>query len=402
MRDAVIVSAVRTPLAKQGRRKPGVGKLANIRPDDLAALTLKEVVSRVNLDPANVDDVIMGCVTQIGEQGFNIARNAVLIAGFPLEVTGTSVNRQCGSSQQALHFAAQSIISGACDVVIAAGTESMTRVPMGSDGMVTSPNVGSPMSNILLNRFAKDGGIIPQGLSAEMVADKYQCSRQAIDELSFNSHQKAVTAIKEGRFKREIMPIEVEIDGADGSKQKLTFDTDETPRADTTLERLLSLKPVFKSDGVITAGNSSQISDGAAAILVTTSDKAKELGLKPRARVVAMALAGVHPTIMLTGPIPATEKVLKKAGLKINDIDVFEVNEAFATVVVAWQKEVGSAMEKVNINGGAVALGHPLGCSGARLITTALHELERINGKYALITMCIGFGQATATIIERI
>lgn len=383
MEHAVIVEAVRTPIGRKN------GKLSRIRPDDLAADTLKELTQRAGVDPKEIDDVVMGCVTQIGEQGFNIARNAALIAGFPLEVTGTSVNRQCGSSQQAIHFAAQSVMSGTYDAVIAAGVESMTRIPMGADGMT---DFGNPISPKLAERYE----IVPQGISAEMIAEKWGLSREELDQFSYESHMKAVAATREGYFRREIFPVETEVDGI-----SYTMTEDEGIRPDTTVEKMAKLKPAFKPDGVVTAGNSSQISDGAAALLIMSPQKAKALGVQPRAKVIAMATAGVDPTIMLTGPIPATAKVLKKAGLKLEDIDLFEVNEAFASVVVAWLKETGADRERTNVNGGAVALGHPLGCSGARLMTTLLHEMERRDVRYGLQTMCIGFGQATATILDR-
>jgi acetyl-CoA acetyltransferase family protein len=384
MTEAVIVEAVRTAI---GRR---AGKLSPVRPDDLLALTLSEVVRRADLDKGAVDDVIVGCVTQTGEQGLNIGRAAVLIAGFPIEVPGTTVNRFCGSGQQAVNFAAQGVLSGAQDVVIGAGVESMSRVPMGSDSF--GPGEG-PVSPKLTDLYE----IIPQGNSAEMIARKWGFSRQQLDEFSLQSHVKAGQAISEGRFRREIFPVEVKQNGS-----AYTFDTDEGVRIPPSREKMAQLKPSFQEDGVVTAGNSSQISDGAAAVLIVSAEKARELGLRPKARIVAQAIVGSEPTIMLTGPIPATAKVLKKAGLRLQDIDLFEVNEAFAPVVLAWQHETGADMEKVNYNGGAIALGHPLGASGARLITTLLHELERQEARYGLSTMCIGYGMGIATIIERI
>ncbi len=383
MPDAVIVEAVRTPI---GKKK---GKLSGTRPDDLVAETIKELVKRAGIDPAEIEDVVMGCVTQVGEQGFNIARNAALIAGFPIEVTGTSVNRQCGSSQQAIHFAAQGVMAGVQDCVLAAGVESMNRLPMGEDGKIA----GFPVSPKLSEKYL----IVPQGISAEMIAEKWKLTRKDVDEFGLESNEKALRAIDEGRFKREIMPVEIQDNGA-----KVMFDTDEGPRRGTSLEKMGTLVPAFKQDGIVTAGNSSQICDGAAAVLIMSEKKAKELGLKPRARIVSMALAGVDPTIMLTGPIPSTEKALKKANMKLSDIDIFEINEAFATVVLAWEKELKPDHKKVNVNGGAIAIGHPLGCSGARLMTTLLHELERQDKKYGLQTMCIGFGQGIATIIEKL
>ena len=384
MSDAVIVEAVRTAI---GRRN---GKLSPVRPDDLLALTLREVVKRAGVDAAQVDDVVVGCVTQTGEQGLNIGRAAVLIAGFPVEVPGTTINRFCGSGQQAVNFAAQGVLSGAQDIVIGAGVESMSRVPMGSDAF--GPGEG-PVSSKLTDLFE----IIPQGNSAEMIAKKWGFSREQLDEFAYQSHVKAGQAIQEGRFSREIFPVDVRQNGS-----SYLVDTDEGVRIPPSREKMAQLKPSFQEDGVVTAGNSSQISDGAAAVLVMTAEKAKSLGLKPRARIVAQAIVGSEPTIMLTGPIPATAKVLKKAGLQLKDIDLFEVNEAFAPVVLAWQHETGADMEKVNYNGGAIALGHPLGASGARLITTLLHELERQDARYGLSTMCIGYGMGIATIIERL
>jgi len=384
MSDAVIVEAVRTAI---GRRN---GKLSPVRPDDLLALTLREVVNRAGLDAAQVDDVVVGCVTQTGEQGMNIGRAAVLIAGFPVEVPGTTINRFCGSGQQAVNFAAQGVMSGAQDIVIGAGVESMSRVPMGSDA--AGPGEG-PVSPKLMDLFE----IIPQGNSAEMIAKKWGFSREQLDEFAYQSHVKAGQAIQEGRFTREIFPVDVKQDGT-----SYRVATDEGVRIPPSREKMAQLKPSFQEDGVVTAGNSSQISDGAAAVLVMTAEKARALGLKPRARIVAQAIVGSEPTIMLTGPIPATAKVLKKAGLQLKDIDLFEVNEAFAPVVLAWQHETGADMEKVNYNGGAIALGHPLGASGARLITTLLHELERQDARYGLSTMCIGYGMGIATIIERV
>jgi len=384
MSDAVIVEAVRTAI---GRRN---GKLSPVRPDDLLALTLREVVKRAGVDAAQVDDVVVGCVTQTGEQGLNIGRAAVLIAGFPVEVPGTTINRFCGSGQQAANFAAQGVLSGAQDIVIGAGVESMSRVPMGSDAF--GPGEG-PVSPKLTDLFE----IIPQGNSAEMIAKKWGFSREQLDEFAYQSHVEAGQAIQEGRFSREIFPVDVRQNGS-----SYLVDTDEGVRIPPSREKMAQLKPSFQEDGVVTAGNSSQISDGAAAVLVMTAEKAKALGLKPRARIVAQAIVGSEPTIMLTGPIPATAKVLKKAGLQLKDIDLFEVNEAFAPVVLAWQHETGADMEKVNYNGGAIALGHPLGASGARLITTLLHELERQDARYGLSTMCIGYGMGIATIIERL
>ncbi len=385
MTEAVIVEAVRTAIGRRG------GKLSPVRPDDLLALTLRELVTRAGVDPAEVDDVIAGCVTQTGEQGMNIARASALIAGFPIEVPGTTINRFCGSGQQAVNFAAQGVLSGAQDVVIGAGVENMSRVPMGSDAF--GPGEG-PVSPKLMDLFE----IIPQGNSAEMIAKKWGFSREQLDEFAYQSHVKAGQAIQEGRFAHEIFPVQVKQNGT-----SYEFAVDEGVRIPPSREKMAQLKPSFQEDGgVVTAGNSSQISDGAAAVLIMTREKAQQLGLKPRARIVAQAIVGSEPTIMLTGPIPATQKVLKKAGLQLKDIDLFEVNEAFAPVVLAWQHETGADMEKVNYSGGAIALGHPLGASGARLITTLLHELERQDARYGLSTMCIGYGMGIATVIERL
>jgi acetyl-CoA acyltransferase len=381
MNTAVIVGAVRTAVGRKN------GKLSGVRPDDLLALTLKELVARTKVDPNEIEDVVIGCVDQVGEQGFNIARNAALIAGFPLDVCGTTLDRMCGSGQQAANFAAMGVMAGQYEVVIGGGVENMTRIPMGSNGQ--GPGDG-PISPKLSERY----NIIPQGLSAELIAEKWGLKREELDEFSAQSHEKAGRAIAEGRFKREIVPVTL----PDGS----VFDTDEGVRVPVNREKMGSLAPSFKTDGVITAANSSQISDGAASLLLMSEARAKALGLKPRARVVATALAGVDPTIMLTGPIPATQRVLKKAGMTLDQIDLFEINEAFASVVLAWERELHPDMVKVNVNGGAVALGHPLGCSGAKLMTTLLHELERTGKRYGLQTMCIGFGQGIATIIERV
>lgn len=394
MEDAVIVEAVRTPI---GRKK---GKLWGVRPDDLVASVMKETVKRSGVDPAVVEDVVMGCVTQIGEQGFNIARNAAMIAGFPLEVTGTSVNRQCGSSQQAANFAAMAVMSGMHDCILAAGVESMTRVPMGSDGMVA--DYGFPISPKLAERF--DHKLVPQGISAEYIAQRWKLDRRQVDEFSYQSHMKAAHAIDKGYFEKEVMEVEAPVMDPSGrpTPQSQKVSVDEGVRRDTTLEKMGSLKPSFLPEGVVTAGNSSQICDGASALLIMSRRKAKELGVRPRARFISMALAGVDPVIMLTGPIEATPKALSKAGLSLSDMDLVEINEAFATVVLAWAKECDADLSRVNVNGGAVALGHPLGCSGARLLTTLLHEMERRDARYGLSTMCIGFGQGIATIIEKL
>ena len=381
MANAVIVGAVRTAVGKKN------GKLAGVRPDDLLADTLRALVERVEIDPSEVQDVIIGCVDQIGEQGFNIARNAALCAGFPVDVCGTTLDRMCGSGQQAANFAAMGVMAGQYECVIAGGVENMTRVPMGSNGMGPGDGPLSPTLTALYN-------IIPQGLSAEMIAAQWGLKREDLDEFAAQSHEKAGRAIVEGRFQREIVPVPL----PDGT----VFDTDEGVRVPVNRGKIAALAPSFKPDGVITAANSSQISDGAAALLIMSEARARALGLTPRARIVATALAGVDPTTMLTGPIPATRRALDKAGLAIDQIDRFEINEAFASVVLAWERELHPDMERVNVNGGAIALGHPLGCSGAKLMTTLLHELERTKKRVGLQTMCIGFGQGIATIIERL
>ena len=387
MTTAVIVDAVRTPGGKRG------GKLKDWHPVDLLSEVLLRLVERNSLDPALIEDVIAGCVSQTGEQSVNVARNATLAAGFPESVPGTTIDRQCGSSQQAAHFAAQAVIAGAHDVVVAAGVESMTRVPMGST-MQQGP--GQAFGPRMIDRY--DAGLVPQGISAELIADKWAIPREELDDLAYQSHMLAHRATEEGRFENEILPIDVRND--DGTFETMT--RDEGIRATTTLEALAALKPVFQVDGVVTAGNSSQITDGAAAVLIMSEEKAAELGLRARARFHSFALAGVDPVMMLTGPIPATEKVLDKAGLSMDDIDLFEINEAFASVIGAWLRETGADYDKVNVNGGAMALGHPLGASGAKLLTTLVNELERTGGRYGLQTMCEGGGMANATVIERI
>jgi acetyl-CoA acyltransferase len=393
MTNAVIVDAVRTG---GGRGKKDSGKLSNWHPVDLASEVLKALVERNDLDPALIDDVIMGCVMQVGEQALNVGRSAVLAAGFPESVPATSVDRQCGSSQQSAHFAAQGVIAGAYDVVIAAGVEVMSRVPMGASmgvaGMPMGPRVGA--------RYAAVGGMVPQGISAEMIADKWGLSREDLDAFAAESHQRAARARSEGRFANEIIPVKVK--DANGNETDEVFDYDEGIRPDSTPESLSKLKPAFKPDGKVTAGNSSQITDGASAVLIMSEEKAASLGLTPRARFHTFALAGVDPVTMLTGPIPSTTKALEKSGLSIDDIDLFEVNEAFASVVLAWEKEHHPDMTKVNVNGGAIALGHPLGGSGTKLMGTLLNELERTGGRYGLQTMCEGGGLANATIIERL
>jgi acetyl-CoA acyltransferase len=392
MRNAVIVDAVRTPV---GRRN---GVFKDIHPVDLASIPLQAIVERNGIDPELVDDVIMGNVSQTGEQAYNVGRNAALAAGFPESVPGVTIDRQCGSSQQSAHFAAQAIMAGAQDVVIAAGVENMTRVPMG----ITAQNgPGLPFGARMLARYSN--GLVPQGISAEMIAEKWAISREELDELAFGSHQRAARATEEGRFEGQIIPVEITLEN--GSTELVT--RDEGIRWDTSPEKLSSLQPAFQADGKVTAGNSSQISDGAAAVLIMAEEKAEELGLTPKARFVAFSMAGVDPVMMLTGPIPATSKALDRAGLSIDDIDLFEVNEAFASVTVAWRMEHGGSdpmalWERTNVNGGAIALGHPLGASGARLLTTLVSELERTGGRYGLQTMCEGGGMANGTIIERL
>ncbi len=391
MTTAVIVDAVRTP---GGRRN---GKLRGWHAVDLAAEPLKALAERNDLDPALVDDVIMGCVMQVGEQALNIGRNAVLAAGYPESVPSTTIDRQCGSSQQALHFAAQGVMAGAYDVVIAAGVEHMTHTPMGSSVV---RDLGFPFGPKMMERYAERGGLVSQGISAEMIADQWDLSRQDLDAFGARSQQLAAQATAEGRFEREILPLAVKDD--EGAATSELISTDEGVRPDTTAEVLANLKPAFKPDGKVTAGNSSQITDGAAAVLIMSEEKASALGLTPRARFHAFALAGVDPVTMLTGPIPATRSVLEKAKMTIGDIDLVEINEAFASVVLAWEKELHADMDRVNVNGGAIAIGHPLGCSGAKLMCTLLNELERTGGRWGLETMCEGGGMANATIIERL
>ncbi len=397
MAEAVIVDAIRTPMGKRN------GKLSGFHPADLAGEVLKALSDRNDLDPALVEDVIMGCVMQVGAQAGNIGRNAVLASGWPESVPATTVDRQCSSSQQSAHFAAQGVMAGAYDVVVAAGVEVMSMVPMGSSFM--TPNTGMPFGPGMGLRYADQGGLVPQGTSAEMIAEKWNLSREDLDAYGARSQQFAAKARAEGRFEREIHPVRaMPIDKETGKliETDELFSQDEGIRPDTTVETLANLKPAFKADGVVTAGNSSQITDGASAVLIMSEDKANELGMTPRARFHSFSLAGVDPIFMLTGPIPATHKVLERSGLSMDDIDLVEINEAFASVVLAWEKELHPDMEKVNVNGGAIALGHPLGCSGARLMTTLLHELERTGGRYGLQTMCEGGGLANATIIERL
>jgi len=385
-RRAVIVDAVRTPL---GRRD---GMLKSWHPVDLLGLTIKALVARNNLDPALIDDVIAGCVMQVGEQTANVARNAVLAAGFPESVPGTTVDRQCGSSQQAIHFAAQGVIAGSYNIAIACGVESMTRVPMGASA---ANGPGKPFGPAMMQRYHDVH--FNQGISAEMLAEKYKLTRECLDQYSLESHRRAAQATEEGRFSREILPLPIETD-----QGLMPIARDEGIRSGSTLEKLATLKPAFKPDGVVTAANSSQITDGAAAVLIMDHATADKLGYKPMARFVAFALAAEDPVLMLGAPIPATRKILAQSGLKLDQMDLIEINEAFASVVLAWQRETRADLANVNVNGGAIALGHPLGASGARLMTTLVHELERTGGRYGLQTMCEGGGMANATIIERL
>ena len=387
MTEAVIVDAIRTPGGKRN------GKLKDVHPVTLAAHVLKALAERNGLDPVLVDDVIMGCVMQVGEQSLNIGRNAVLAAGWPESVPSTTVDRQCGSSQQAMHFGAQGVIAGAYDIVVAAGVEVMTRVPMGSSVV---KDMGFPFPKEQLDRY-KETGLPPQGIGADMIATNYGLTREDLDAFGALSQQRAVVARAEGRFDNELVPVPV--DHGNGTE---LHSSDEGIRDGVTAESLSALKPAFSPEGKITAGNSSQICDGASAVLIMSAEKAAELGLKPRARFHSFAVAGSDPVTMLTGPIPATKKILEKSGLTMDDIDLVEINEAFASVVLAWQKELGADMSKVNVNGGAIALGHPLGGSGTKLMATLLNELERTGGRYGLQVMCEGGGMANATIIERL
>jgi acetyl-CoA acetyltransferase family protein len=384
-REVVIVEAVRTPI---GRGHPEKGYYRDTHPNELLGTCYTEVISRAGIDASEVEDVIAGCVQQYGEQSFNVGRNAWLQAGLPIETPATTVDRQCGSAQQAVNFGAAQIAAGVHDVVIGSGVEHMGHVPMGV-GLKWAGDVGVPYPPALMERY----DLIPQGLSAEMIADRWEIPRSELDELGVRSHQLAARATEEGRFEREIVPFAVNGD---------TYVTDQGIRPDTSLEKLSQLKPAFKPDGKITAGNSSQISDGAAAVLLMAREKADALGLKPRARIVDQTTVGVDPVIMLTGPIPATRKILERGGMTIDDLDLIEINEAFAPVVAAWRRELEPDMDRVNVNGGAMALGHPLGSTGARLITTLLHELERSDKEVGLVTMCCGGGLGTGTLIQRV
>ena len=387
MHQAVIIDAVRTPSGKNG------GKLKDWHPASLGAHVLQALAARNPIDVEMIDDVIFGCVMQVGPQTLNVARNAVLTAGWPESVPATTVDRQCGSSQQAIHFAAQGVMSGAYDAVVAGGVEVMSQVPLGASLI---KDMGFPFPPSMLERYAETG-LPHQGIGAEMIADEWGLSRGDLDAFGALSQQRAERATAEGRFEREIVGVPIKAE--DGEETMLV---DEGIRPGTTAEKLANLKPVFKEDGKITAGNSSQIADGASALLIMNEEKAKALGLRPRARFLSFALAGTDPVTMLKGPIPATQKILEKSGLSISDIDLFEVNEAFAPVVLAWQKETGADMNRVNVNGGAIALGHPLGASGSKLMSTLLCELERTEGRFGMQLMCEGGGLANATIIERI
>jgi len=381
MREVVIVEAVRTPVGKRN------GVFRDKHPVHLAAIALEEVVKRAGVEKQLIEDIVMGCVTPIGEQGYNIGRLAALEAGFPIEVPAVQINRMCGSGQQALHFAAQEIKSGDMDIAIATGVESMTKVPILSDGNERT----IPPS--LHEKYE----FVHQGVSAELIAEKYGLTREQLDEYAYESHQRALRAQAEGRFSREIVAVK----GLDKDGNDIIVTADEGPRQDTSLEALAALKPVFKQNGKITAGNASQMSDGAAAVLLMERETAIRLGLRPKAKIVAQTVVGSDPTYMLDGVIPATKKVLQKANLTMDAIDLIEINEAFASVVLAWQKEIGVSLSKVNVNGGAIALGHPLGATGVKLMTSLVHELERRKGRYGLLTICIGHGMATATIVER-
>jgi acetyl-CoA acyltransferase len=388
-REVVIVEAARTPI---GRGHPEKGYYKDTHPNELLGKAFGEVISRAGIPAEAVEDVITGCVQQMGEQGFNIGRNAWLQAGLPVTTPATTVDRQCGSAQQAVNFGAALVGSGVHDVVIGGGVEHMGHIPMGVMFNFVD-QLGSPWPAELMARY----NLVPQGISAEMIADKWEIPRSELDELGLRSHQNAAKATEEGRFEREMIPMDVK---ANGSVTSVV--TDQGIRPDTSLEKLSQLKPAFKEDGKVTAGNSSQISDGAAAVLLMTREKADEYGLKARARIMDQTTVGVDPVIMLTGPIPATQKLLERNSMTMGDIDLIEINEAFASVVAAWRRELEPDMDRVNVNGGAIALGHPLGSTGARLITTLLHELERSDKEIGLVTMCCGGGLGTGTLIQRI
>jgi acetyl-CoA acyltransferase len=384
-REVVIVEAVRTPIGRGHEEK---GYYKDVHASNLLAKAYGEVIERAGIDPAEVEDVVSGCVQQFGEQGVNIARNAWLEAGLPIETPAATVDRQCGSGQQAVNYAAAMVASGVHDVMVAGGVEHMGHISF-ADSYEVMEEHGMAFSPQLMERY----DLVPQGISAEMIADKWEIPRSELDELGLRSHQLAAKATEEGRFEREIVPFSVNGD---------TYATDQGIRPDTSLEKLAQLKPAFKEDGKVTAGNSSQVSDGAAAVLLMAREKAEALGLAPRARIYDQTTVGVDPVIMLTGPIPATRKLLERNGMQMDDIDLVEVNEAFASVVAAWRRELEPDMDRVNVNGGAIALGHPLGSSGARLITTLLHEMERSDKQMGLVTMCCGGGLGTGTLIERV
>jgi acetyl-CoA acyltransferase len=384
-REVVIVEAVRTPI---GKSHPDKGYYRDTHPNELLGKTYTEVIERAGIPAEEVEDVVTGCVQQFGEQMFNVGRNAWLQAGLPIETPATTVDRQCGSAQQAVNFAAALIASGVHDAAIGSGVEHMGHVPMGV-GFKWVDDVGSPWPEELMSKY----NLVPQGISAEMIADKWEIPRSELDELGLRSHRLAHQATEEGRFERETIPFSVNGD---------TYVTDQGIRPDSTLEALADLKPAFKEDGKVTAGNSSQISDGAAAVLLMSREKADALGLKARARIVDQTTVGVDPVIMLTGPIPATKRLLERNKMTMNDIDLVEINEAFASVVAAWRRELEPDMDRVNVNGGAIALGHPLGSTGARLLTTLLHELERSDKEVGLVTMCCGGGLGTGTLVQRV
>jgi acetyl-CoA acyltransferase len=393
MREVVIVDAVRTPLGRRG------GVLSQQHPIETSALLLTALTERNHFDPEVVEDAIYGCVTELGAQSTNLARNIVLSAGWPYTIPGVTLDRQCSSSQQAVHFAANQIAAGVHDVVLAGGTEWMSQIPLGANVI---PNFGFPFTK----RMRTDYSLKSQGESAERIADKWGIRREEADEFAAESQQKAARAQAEGRFKNEMVPVpgkrKLKSAGGEESWEDATIDFDEGIRPSTTPETLATLKPSFRENGVHHAGNSSQITDGSAAVLLTHPDKAKELGWKPRARIVSQAVVGSDPELMLTGPISATPLALERAGLSLRDIDLVEINEAFASVVLAWKRELQPDMNKVNVNGGAIALGHPTGCTGARLFGTIINELERTGGRYGLITMCVGGGIGTATVVERL
>jgi acetyl-CoA acyltransferase len=384
-REVVIVEAVRTPI---GRGHPEKGYYKDVHPNALLGATFVALLARAGIDAALVEDVITGCVQQYGEQSYNVGRNAWLQAGLPVETPATTIDRQCGSGQQAVNFAAALVATGIHDVAIGGGVEHMGHVPLGANAKIIG-ELGTPFPPELMERYQ----LVPQGLSAELIAEKWDVSREDCDEIAVRSQQRAARAVAEHRFEREMMQVRT-----NGS----VVNDDQGVRPETTMAALAGLKPAFKDDGVITAGNSSQISDGAAAVLLMNRDKADELGLRPRARIVDQATVGVDPVLMLTGPIPATRKILARNGMAIGDLDLIEINEAFASVIGAWERELEPDIDKVNVNGGAIALGHPLGSTGARLITTLLHELERTDATLGLVTMCCGGGLGTATLIERL